>query len=144
VSIHPAVERLLLTMPWLTVVRAPLRERGRYYPEHRAILVRHGLRGPQYDATVAHEALHAVRGDEPCVDGACEARQEARCDQEVARLLIDLHDLADAAAAYGNDGHLLADELGVEYEVLATRVRHLHPSERAYLHRRLEHTEESA
>jgi hypothetical protein len=143
-SVHPALDRLLLSMPWLSVVRASMTQQARYYPEHQAILVRHGLRGPRYTSTVTHEALHAQRGDAPCASPVSEAQQEERTNRDAARLLIEIHDLGEIAAQYPDDAHRIADELGVDYDTLACRMKHLHPAERGYLKRRLEHTEESA
>lgn len=138
------LERALQAMPWLSIDRAPMGERGRYYQQHRAILTRHGLRGPAYFTALAHEIIHAQRGDAPCCSPELEARQEAIVNRDTARLLIDIRDLAEAAAALAGDPHAIADELGVTYEMIALRVKHLHPSERAFLQRRLEHTEETA
>lgn len=143
-GIHPALERLLQSMPWLSVVRAPMDQQARFYPEYDAILVRHGIRGPRYNAVVAHEAIHALRGDTQCADPASEAAQEERTDRDAARLLIDIRQLAEVAAQYPDDAHRIAEELDVDYETLATRMKYLHPSERHYLRRRLEHTEECA
>lgn len=143
-SAHPAIVRLLAAMPWLTVAKANMADQGRYYPECETILVRRGLRGGRYNSTVVHEAVHAQRGDAPCADPASEALQEMRCERDAARLLIDVHDLADAAAAYPDDPHHVAEMLAVDYDTLAVRMKHLHPAERGYLKRRLAHTEETA
>jgi hypothetical protein len=141
---HPAVVAILAALPGVTVERAAIRADGEYHHARRTILIRHGLRGPAWLSTLVHEALHAQRGDEPCCRGDLEARQEEAVCRDAARLLIPIRDLAEAAAAYAGDPHRLADELGVDYATVAARVRHLHPSEQAYLKRRLEHTEESA
>lgn len=145
-TVHPATARLLASMPWLKVHGrgVDMEQRGRYYPHLRVALLRSGLSLREWSRTAIHEALHAQRGDAPGVDSICDQRQDARCEQEVARLLIDLSTLAEAAAAYPDDPHRVADELDVEYDVLVTRIRHLHPSERHYLRRRLAHTEEGA
>jgi hypothetical protein len=136
-TLHPAAEAMLRAMPWVGLRRAPLRERGRYYHDHAAVLVRHGLRGGAYNATLMHELVHAERGDEPCVDAACEARQELIVAKEAARRLINIHRLADVAVAFPDDPHRVAEELDVDYDTLAVRVKWLHPSERHYLRRRL-------
>lgn len=141
---HPVVQRLLGSMPEVTVERAGILHRGEFHAARQTILIRHGLRGPQWLSTIVHEALHAQRGDVGCSDSAVGARQEARCDRDAARLLINIDDLAEAAAAFAGDGHRIADELGVDYETVANRVKHLHPAERHYLRRRLEHLEESS
>lgn len=143
-SMPGGLEQLLATMPWLTIKRAPTPERGRYYPDHEAVLVRHGLRGAAYFRTVAHEAIHALRGHGPCASPALEARQEQLVERDAARLLIDIKALAEAAVMYRDDIERVAEELGVELETLQIRMRHLHPAERHYLIRRLAPEEESA
>lgn len=134
----PAPVRASLdAMPWVSIGRARMRERGRYYHEHDAALLRSGLRGAAYFSALMHELVHAERGDEPCVDAACEARQELIVEKEAARRLIDVRALADVAVAYPDDPHRVAEELDVDYDTLAVRVKWLHPSERHYLRRRV-------
>lgn len=143
-TMHPAVDSVLAALPGVTIERERIADDGEYSHHGRRIFVRHGLRGPEWVVAVAHEAVHALRGDVPCCSPELEARQEAIVNRDAARLLIDIRDLAEAAAALAGDPHAIADELGVTYEVVRLRVQHLHPSERAFLKRRLEHTEESA
>ena len=107
----PDVARSMLdAMPWVTVTRAPMRERGRYYPEHRVAMIRHGLRGPAYVVALVHELVHAERGDEPCAHPDSECQQELAVRKEVARRLIDIRALARVAAIYPDDAHKVADE----------------------------------
>lgn len=87
--------------------------------------------------TLAHEAIHAERRDRPCADPVSEAVQELVVAKEAARGLIDIRRLADAALAHPDDAHMVAEQLDVDYDTLALRVRWLHPSERHYLRRRL-------
>lgn len=135
-SVHPVAEAMLRRMPWLSVVRAPLRERGRYYREHEAVLIRHGLRGGEYNATLVHEAIHAERGDEPCVTPELEARQEAAVSREAARRLISLDALVHHLLWTIEEAEL-AEDLGVDVEMVLTRLRCLTPQETAYIEGRI-------
>lgn len=84
---------------------------------------------------ICHEVVHLERGAAPV---GHVARDEAETRQEVARRLIDLHALGEALAwARPGDHDEAADELWVTVDVLRDRLAHLHPSERAYLKRRL-------
>lgn len=91
--------------------------------------------------TIAHELEHVERGPVP-TDPVLAAREEAAIDKIVARRLIGLHALGDALAWSLNLDEA-ADELWVDVPTLRTRLEHLHPSERAYLRRRLQHHEEA-
>ena len=89
--------------------------------------------------TIAHEIEHIERGPSP-TDPVLAAREEEGIDRAVARKLIDLHDLGEALA-WARGTEEAADELWVDMPTLEARLRSLHPSERAYLRRRLEHHE---
>lgn len=85
--------------------------------------------------TVLHECLHVERGP---VLPALEAKEERRIDREAARwLLPDVFAIGEALA-WAHTLEEAADELGVDEPLLRVRLRYLHPSERAYLHRRLD------
>lgn len=87
---------------------------------------------------LAHELIHLERGAT-----VCDAREEAAVEQEAARRLIPIDELASALAWTRNVDEL-AEELWVDAALVRCRMAHLHPSERHYLRRRLEHTEETA
>lgn len=134
-----------MTDPWkalherpdLNLVRAPIRERGRYYHRLRTIVIRTGMLIVQERDTLWHELVHADRGDEwPC-DERLHERQEAWCAKQAARKAILIEDLADALLW---SPHLdeQADQLKTTRETLQIRLHHLHPSERHYLRRRLD------
>jgi hypothetical protein len=116
-------------------------ERGRWYERHKVMVLDSGLGRVARRCTATHEVVHAENGDETCESAVLQARQEASVDRDASRRLIDIHDLADIAAAHPDDAHLVADELDVDLETLRCRLRHLHPSERHYLRQRMEHTE---
>lgn len=95
----------------------------------------------QRRSTLAHELVHAERRDEPCGSLVLDARQESIVSQMAARRLIPLNALGEALA-WAYDEEEAADELWVDRGTLRTRLAHLHPSERAYLCRRLSHHDE--
>lgn len=49
----------------LVLMRAAIRERGRYYPAMRAIVLREDLHGEQAEQTLFHELIHAERDHSP-------------------------------------------------------------------------------
>lgn len=100
---------------------------------HSTISLRRGLTQVERRCTLTHELRHVVRG--PFYSNYID-REERVVEQESARLLIDIRALGEALAW----AHCLdeaADELWVDRPTLEARLRHLHPSERAYLTRRL-------
>lgn len=87
-------------------------------------------------STLAHELAHAEAGptlDEPW----WRARDEVAAQRDAARHLIGVHELGEALA-WAHSLAEAADELWVDADTLRARLDHLHPSERAYLLRRLE------
>lgn len=87
--------------------------------------------------TIAHELEHVRHGPTPA-DPVLAAREELAIDKAVAWRLIELKALGEALAWMQNLDEA-AEELWVDKATLLTRLRHLHPAERAYLARRLEH-----
>jgi hypothetical protein len=85
--------------------------------------------------TIAHETQHIHRGPVPA---ALRGREEGRVDRIAARLLLADIRAVGEALAWSQCLEEAADELWVDEATLRTRLRHLHPAERAYLHRRLE------
>lgn len=85
---------------------------------------------------LTHELVHDERGIPHVEDG----REESFVEQEVARRLIELDALADALRWSVQPAEVAAD-LWVTVDVLLTRIKHLHPSERAWLRRGLDHDE---
>lgn len=87
--------------------------------------------------TIAHEMEHIRRGPPPD-DPLLAEREESAVEQAAARRLISLADLGEALA-WARSLSEAAEELWVDPPTLQTRLDHLHPSEHAYLTRRLEH-----
>lgn len=86
--------------------------------------------------TLTHETIHIERGPSPAM--AYDDAEELAVQKATARRLIDVRALGEALAERLCVLHA-ADVLDVTPAVLETRLRHLHPSERALLIRRLEH-----
>lgn len=97
----------------------------------QTITIRPGLTQAERRSCLAHELEHVERGPRPST-----RREELICDQAAARKLIDLRALGEALA-WAHDLDEAAEELWVDCSLLEVRLAHLHPSERAYLKRRL-------
>ena len=92
---------------------------GRYDHANRTITLREGMRTRQERSVLAHELVHAVRGDEhDAWDASYSARRERSCDLLAAENLIDPGDLRRAAAFYPDNLPALAYELDVTEELL--------------------------
>lgn len=87
--------------------------------------------------TLTHETIHVERGPSPAV--AYDTAEELAVQKATARRLIDIRTLGEALAESTDHLGHVADLLDVTPAVLATRLRWLHPAERAFLRRRLEH-----
>lgn len=135
--------RVLRSIPDLTLVRAPMRDRGRYYDEHRAIVLDPRLSSAEARSTLMHELIHAERGDQPCATILLEARQETRVDREAARRLISLEALAEALL-WACDDVELADELWVDVATVRARREGLTPAEHDIIERRIAEREGAA
>ena len=83
--------------------------------------------------TIAHELEHIRRG--PVAEGG-EAREERLVDEVVARQLIGIRELGEAMA-WSQHVEEVAEDLWVDVDTVRVRLASLHPSERAYLKRRL-------
>lgn len=86
----------------------------------------------QRRVTLQHELIHVREGH----DGHCNEKIERAIERQVARDLIPIERLADAAC-WAHTLRELSDELWVDDRLVVTRIEHLHPAERAYLTRRM-------
>lgn len=93
-----------------------------------------GMNQAERRCTIAHETQHVLRGPVPVVH---QVREEGVVDRNVARLLLPDVRAIGEALAWAPHLREAADELWVDEIILETRLRFLHPSERAYLKRRL-------
>lgn len=110
-------------------------ERGRYYHEHRTIVLRTGLDLREQRAVLWHELVHAERGDFRCLDAVLNARQEMSVDREASRRAIPwpvLRWAVDGASCRDD----LIDRLKVDELMVRVRLACLHPAERAYIQAR--------
>lgn len=125
--IHPW--RILRSRPHLSLAYAELPGDllGTWAPG-RVTLTRHLLQ-VERRCVLMHELVHDERG---LPHPALAAKDEAAVDREAARRLVRFDRLV-AAVRWTQDLDELADELWVTRDVLETRLRHLHPSERAQL-----------
>lgn len=105
---------------------------GAYHHHDRAIFLRHGLTEAQSRSTLAHELVHAERGDVELSEAALNARQELVVEREAARRLISLQALADAVRWTCHPGEV-AEVLSVDVGTLRARLQHLTDDERAVL-----------
>lgn len=106
----------------------------------RTITIHPGLLQAERRSVIAHELEHIHRGPFP---GWARDREEEAVNAAAARKLIDIRALGDAMA-WSLDPHEVAHELWVDVPTLEASLRHLHPSERHYLRRRIAHHEEKA
>jgi Zn-dependent peptidase ImmA (M78 family) len=112
---------------------------GWYYVDHDEIVIDSRLSQRERRSVLSHELAHAIGRDEPCHNPVLDSIQELRADRWAARRLIDIRSLGEALA-WASDLEEAAEELWVTRDLLDVRLAHLHPSERAYLMRRLEHS----
>lgn len=109
--------------------------KGRFDHDTLTLSLRLGMTQAERRSTVRHELEHYRRGR---VWTAWREREELACELAAARELIDLHKLGETLA-WAHSVEEAADELWVDVALLRTRMKHLHPAERAYLRERLEH-----
>ena len=120
----------------LTLVFAAMADAGRYYQHHRAIVLADDLTQAQRRCTLAHELVHAERGDISCCSDWHANKQERRVDQLAARRLIGLDQLIDALL-WGDDERELAEVLWVDVETVRARLSGLTEVEKQIIEERL-------
>ena len=107
---------------------------GAWDPDTGVIWLHHDLTQAELRSTLAHEQIHAERGDQACCTAWHEARQEREVAQLAARRLIPLERLAEALL-WTLDEHELADELWVDVQTVRDRLAGLSPAEQEELDR---------
>lgn len=108
---------------------------GRTFHAEQVISLRRGMTWEERRCTVQHELLHVERGPQP---RGLRAKDEETVRRETARLMLPDVKVVAEALAWAHNLDEAAEELGVDTYVLRKRLRHLHPAERAWLHRRFE------
>lgn len=133
------VERRILQLPYeLEIRRHDGGKMGRALHAAQAVSVRNDLHVFSFFCTVLHEVLHLLNGPQP---RHLRAKEEEWVRRQTAREMIpDVRALGEVLAWAYNPMEA-ADELGVDIYVLRKRIKNLHPSERAYLQRRLAEVE---
>ncbi|UQX87983.1 hypothetical protein M6D93_17010 [Jatrophihabitans telluris] len=101
------------------------------------ITLRANTTSGQRRCTLAHEIVHLERGLDDC--GPWQSREESAVHEEVARRLIGLNALIDAARYTGDDHAALAAALDVDQETLQLRLGLLTSAERRRLRRLTAH-----
>lgn len=112
-----------------------------YYVEREEIVMDSRMTQRERRCVLGHELAHALNRDRPTNNAVLDALQELQADRWAARRLIDIRALGEALA-WSSDLEEVAEELWVTRDLLDVRLAHLHPSERAYLLKRL--TEEES
>lgn len=114
----------------ITLLRTDLPDgtKGYWWPEFRVVMLATGLTQAEERCTLAHELVHAFRGDFHIDDPWLAKRQEQDCELAVARYLIPLDRLATELASRPDD-YRLAEALNVDLETLSIRLGHLTPAE---------------
>ncbi|VDG76201.1 Domain of uncharacterised function (DUF955) [Actinobaculum suis] len=113
ISLKPATEEQLIAELYklgVCVVYAPISGASGHYYHETGLVVVDSRTSPRWQIwTLAHELVHAWRGD----DGPQPASVEALVDRTAARLLISGAEYALAEQLYGPNIALIAEELGV-------------------------------
>lgn len=109
-----------------------------WLPWLKLIVIRRSLPAVVKRCVLAHELVHVDHDDKQVShvgpDGPRLARrQEHRADQEAAKRLLELRDMAAAMLAHPHSPRAVADELDVTLEVLQRRLHHLRRAEIAWL-----------
>lgn len=114
----------------------PSRRLGEYHRASGLIVLHPAMCRRQARSVLCHELRHHEYGDVGLACKTSNDRQEIRANKEAARLLIDIRDLGESLVAHDHNQNAVAVELRVSAVMLATRLRHLHPSEIHFLRRR--------
>jgi Zn-dependent peptidase ImmA (M78 family) len=122
--------------PDVTVRTAALAEglMGLWDEDERTVWLDARLTPAERRCTLAHELVHAERGDLPCEDPVLDTRQEQRVEREAARRLVPLERLLDALR-WTSDAAEAADVLDVDPALLRTRLEALSRAERRTVER---------
>lgn len=134
---HPWRDLRSLTDWTLVMAELPDGVLGRTDWSTRTITLNIRMLQAQRRSTVCHEIEHVRRGPAH-PDPVLTAREESAVEQATARKMITIEALGEAMA-WSDDIHEVAEDLWVDPALVETRLRHLHPSERHYLRRRLTH-----
>ena len=93
-----------------------------------------GLTAAERRCTLAHELVHAERGDVPCGDAVLDVRQEHRVEREAARRLVSWPALLEVSR-WARTPVEAAEALDVDLPTLRARIAGLTPREHEVLRR---------
>ncbi|MCA1570807.1 MAG: hypothetical protein LC798_10920 [Chloroflexi bacterium] len=130
-------------MPDVLLPHLPIGDRGRYYHEQRAIVLRAGLLVCEQRAVLWHELVHLRRGDRSCVGTPYEAPQELAVQREACRLAMPWPVLRWGLNT-STTLHELVDAMKVDQDLVLFRLNNAHPAERGYIRRRQQEGEWAA
>jgi Zn-dependent peptidase ImmA (M78 family) len=98
---------------------------GEYHHGERVIVLRCGMTELQQRCTMAHELVHAERGEVTTGEQVLDARQERRADRIAALRLVTWTDYVRACRTHRHERALVADELRVTNQILRAYEREL-------------------
>ncbi len=116
-------------LPDVLLLRQRIEEPGRYYDQHRVIVLRKGLRIEAERRYLWHEIVHALRRDRACI-GFIGDKAERSVEREAARRAMPTaavhHGLERAATWHDFCWHMKVPEPWVRF-----RLAIAHPAEKA-------------
>lgn len=107
---------------------------GRVNHASQTVSLRRGMSWEERRCSLLHELLHLENGPQPL---GLKDKEEESVRRATARIMLPDIRAVGEALAWAHTPMEAAEELGVDLYVLRKRLRHLHPSELAYLERRL-------
>lgn len=125
----------LAARPHLVLVRAPIDTPGRYYDDHRTIVLRSGLLLREERRYLWHELLHADRRDKACHN---DAQSERVVERHAAENAMPWESV-QWAWSKAVDLSEMAEMLKLPEDWVWFRLKHLHPAQKALLRVREAH-----
>ncbi|EHK86418.1 hypothetical protein AK37_01682 [Rhodococcus pyridinivorans AK37] len=96
----------------------PSSEPARYYPSHRCIVLKSGLRQRDAVSALGHELGHHHYGHRCALDDLLHAKQERQADEFAAQLLITPAEYREAERLHGTHEGAIAHHLGVTVRIV--------------------------
>lgn len=118
-------------LPDVALIRERIREPGRYYHEHRVIVLRKGLKIEEERRYLWHELTHALREDESC-QGWAHHVMERSVEREAAQRAMPLSAMEASLSRAATWTDFVWD-MKVPEPWVRFRVEIAHPAERALM-----------